>query len=96
VQRAVRRAGLPRPAAEVASQLFASLRLRAVTEDLIDRAELLDPPGLRTLDALHLACALDLGPALDAFLCYDERLVTAARLHGLPVRAPGPDEVHEP
>ncbi len=46
------------------------------------------PPGLRTLDAIHLATALALLPELDAFVTYDDRLAEAARAVGLPVVRP--------
>ncbi len=46
------------------------------------------PPALRTLDAIHLASALSLGPELDAFVTYDDRLADAARMLGLPVVRP--------
>lgn len=46
-------------------------------------------PGLRTLDALHLASARSIADDLDAFVVYDKRLADAARDIGLPVQAPG-------
>jgi predicted nucleic acid-binding protein len=46
------------------------------------------PPALRTLDAIHVASALALGPELDAFVTYDDRLAAAARDVGLPVARP--------
>jgi hypothetical protein len=45
-------------------------------------------PELRTLDAIHLASALRLGPELDAFVTYDDRQASAARGLGLTVEAP--------
>jgi predicted nucleic acid-binding protein len=45
-------------------------------------------PGLRTLDAIHLATAISLLPDLDAFVTYDDRLAQAARTIGLPVLRP--------
>src|SRR3954447_870442 len=39
--------------------------------DVQERAALLDPPSLRSLDALHLAAALSLGPDLAGVLTYD-------------------------
>jgi predicted nucleic acid-binding protein len=51
-------------------------------------AGLLDPPGMRTLDALHLAVALSLGDDLDGIVTYDARMGDAARCHGLEVVAP--------
>jgi predicted nucleic acid-binding protein len=47
------------------------------------------PPGLRSLDAIHLATALLLGPELQAFVTYDKRLLDAARAAALPVASPG-------
>jgi predicted nucleic acid-binding protein len=52
-------------------------------------AAALDPAQLRTLDALHLAVALDLGEGLDGIATYDERLAAAAAAHGLRTAAPG-------
>lgn len=51
-------------------------------------AATLEPPLLRTLDAIHLATALALVPELDAFVTYDDRLAAAARGLGLPVVRP--------
>ena len=48
----------------------------------------LDPPEMRSLDALHLAVALDLGDSLDGIVAYDVRLAAAADRHGIPVVAP--------
>ena len=53
-------------------------------------AEIPDPgPGLRSLDAIHLASALSLDPDLDTFVAYDQRLLTAAGAAGLAVAQPG-------
>ncbi len=52
------------------------------------RAAQVSPFALRTLDAIHLATALSLGPGLDAFVTYDDRLAEAARALGLPVVRP--------
>jgi predicted nucleic acid-binding protein len=51
-------------------------------------AAALGPSALRTLDAIHLATAMALGPELDAFVTYDDRLAEAARAVGLPVVRP--------
>jgi hypothetical protein len=55
------------------------------------RAAAVGPPNLSTLDAIHLATALELGDELTAFVCYDERLSAAARDLGMPVAAPSAD-----
>jgi len=64
------------------------LDLTAVLRSTFDRAGLLDPPTLRTLDAIHLAAALDLGDDLEAMVTYDERLAEAAIANGVRVLAP--------
>ena len=46
------------------------------------------PAVPRSLDAIHLATAMVLAPALDAFVTYDDRLAVAARAIGLPVMRP--------
>ena len=56
---------------------------------LAARAAAVGPAGLRTLDAIHLASAVELGDELTAFVSYDARLSAAARDLGLSVVAPG-------
>ena len=56
---------------------------------ILSRAARLEPPALRTLDAVHLASALELGADLEAFVTYDARLAAAARGAGLTVVSPG-------
>jgi uncharacterized protein len=43
---------------------------------------------LRSLDAIHLATALQLGRELEALVTYDSRLATAAGRQRLPVVTP--------
>jgi len=62
-------------------ELGAEIRLAAAT---------VPDPHLRSLDAVHLATALSLGDHLGAFVAYDQRLIAAARAHGLPVTVPQP------
>jgi uncharacterized protein len=47
------------------------------------------PESLRTLDAIHLATALEFAGEIGAFVTYDPRLADAARAHGLQVVSPG-------
>src|SRR5919206_598636 len=75
----------PSPAATARERLIAEGRL---IPDLLEVAADLAPPSLRSLDAVHLATALNLGSALDAFVVYDERLAQAATDAGLPVVTP--------
>lgn len=58
-----------------------------VTEDILDRAAALPDPGLRTLDAIHLASAATI-PGVKTMLAYDRRLAHAARSAGLTVASP--------
>lgn len=43
--------------------------------------------GLRTLDALHLATAVVLGPIVTEFLSFDDALNAAASAHGIPLHS---------
>ena len=71
-----------------ARQLLDSLVLTRVTPTVFENAGRLDPIGLSTLDAVHLAAALDLGDDLSGFVSYDDRLSAAAEAHGLTVVRP--------
>jgi predicted nucleic acid-binding protein len=57
-------------------------------EAIASTAAGIDPPQLRSLDAIHLAAALAIGDDLEAFICYDARLADAARAAGLTVVVP--------
>lgn len=46
------------------------------------------PSTLRSLDAIHLASALAVGPELEHLVTYDARLADAARVAGITVVAP--------
>ncbi len=65
-----------------------SITLVQITTSILEQAGRLDPAMLRSLDALHLATALDLGDDLDGLVTYDDRLAEAARLNGVPVTVP--------
>jgi len=58
-----------------------------VTEEVLDRAAMLPDPGLRTLDAIHLASA-QMTPGVHTMLAYDKRLAEAARNAGVTVASP--------
>jgi uncharacterized protein len=62
-----------------------------VSTPVFERAATLDPESLRSLDAIHLASALELGDELDDLATYDLRLAEAARQYGISVVAPGAD-----
>ena len=85
--RVVRRAGLPRLVPQ-ARKLVAGVHLIRLDDALLDRAADLDPTDLRSLDSIHLAAAASLGDDLAAVVSYDERLLAAASLLGLPTSTP--------
>ena len=84
--RAVRRAAPE--LAPAARQVLSRITLMRVTSALCDRAALLEPVAMRSLDALHLANALDLGDEVEGFVVYDRQLARAVALAGLSVVAP--------
>lgn len=72
-----------------ARRLMAAVHLIRLDEQLLDLAGDLRPPGLRSLDAVHLASALAAGRELGVFVTYDARLAEAALAQGMVVEAPG-------
>lgn len=83
--RAADRLGLDRDAVELVLDAV-SLVLPAATT--FHGASTIQPPELRSLDALHLATAVELGADLEAVVSYDARLIAGARAAGLPVVTP--------
>jgi predicted nucleic acid-binding protein len=83
--RAIRRAD---GALDAAHAQLAGVRLLPLSEDVRTRAAALEPPSLRSLDAIHLATALSLGGRLEGVYTYDARMSVAARDAGLDVHAP--------
>lgn len=87
LMRAVRRT---HPAAATSVKaLLDTLLLVPISTDICDSAARLEPPTLRSLDAIHLATALAAGDDVEAMLTYDDRLAEAANHYGLKVIAPG-------
>lgn len=70
------------------SDFLDTVDLYDVPTSLYRTAGLLPGPGLRSLDALHLAAAIALD--VDALCTYDARLADAAESVGLRVIAPAP------
>jgi predicted nucleic acid-binding protein len=62
--------------------------LIGIDDRILDAAGILEPQVLRTLDAIHLATAMAVGDDLEAIVTYDERMVDAVRLLGLPTATP--------
>lgn len=71
-----------------ADAILAGIIVLPVTTTTFEAAGTLTPASLRSLDALHLAAALDLGDELEAILTYDERLAAAAMSNGVEVVTP--------
>lgn len=65
-----------------------AVTLVEVTTAIFEAAGRLDPTIVRTLDAVHLAAALDLGDDLDGLITYDERMASAAAANGIAVTSP--------
>ncbi len=86
--RAVDRIGVG-PSDPVLMSTLRRLSLITLSRALLRAAGRVEPAGLRTVDAIHLCSALRVRGHLDAVVAYDERLLDAARHHGLVVRSPG-------
>ncbi len=76
------------PILQRVDDVLEAVYLLDLTPAILEEAATLDPPGLRSLDAIHLATALSIGTALDV-ITYDARLAEAARAAGLTVVQPG-------
>lgn len=87
VERAVLRAGVEDAAAVEA--LFDAVVVVDLTPSIVALAIRLHPLTLRTLDAIHLATAFDLGDDVESIVAYDTRLTAAAQDLGLRVQHPG-------
>lgn len=69
-------------------QVLARVDLIRVSDRVLDVAVRLPPPELRSLDAIHLATAQQLGRSLARVVTYDARMTVAADALGLTVVAP--------
>lgn len=72
-----------------AVRLIASIACVEITAGIRAAAASVADPLVRSLDAIHLATALDLGADLETFVAYDPRLLAAAAELGLPTASPG-------
>ena len=64
------------------------LDLVRVNDRILDAAGVLRPFELRSLDAIHLATARELGDELNRLVTYDDRMVTAAKQLGYAIVQP--------
>lgn len=86
----VLRALLPAGAMAIASgrSALADIDLARVNDRVLNAAGALLPDELRSLDAIHLATALQLGDDVRQLVTYDERMAEAARTLGLRTASP--------
>jgi predicted nucleic acid-binding protein len=68
--------------------VLARVDLVRVNDRVLDAAGALPPVELRSLDAIHLATAQQLGADLARIVTYDDRMATAAGQLGLTVARP--------
>jgi predicted nucleic acid-binding protein len=85
--RAAARQPVPRLAG-TRRQLLA-VALIDIDRPLLEHAGSVAPREVRSLDAVHVAAALALGPDLGVVVTYDQRMADAAQAQGLDVVAPG-------
>ena len=88
VPRALRRAGFGVSERRRAREVMARIALVDVDRRILVAAAALDPPALRTLDAIHLATALAVREDLAAIVTYERRLAAAAERVHLEVSVP--------
>jgi predicted nucleic acid-binding protein len=86
VVRAIRRAA-PELTAQ-AQKVVSQIAVVEPAEAIRARAALLEPMTLRSLDALHLATALEVRDELDGIVTYDGRMAASAQAFGLEVVTP--------
>ena len=84
------RAAQRQPAARVEQtvSLLQRMPMLEVDRALFRQAGLLGPATMRSLDAIHIAAAMSLGPDLGVVITYDERMIVAVDLLGLPIACP--------
>jgi uncharacterized protein len=84
------RLGLRVDMLEPVEELLAGSVLIPLSEEILTAAETIAPAAVRTLDAMHLATAVQLAGAgqIDALMTYDKQLAAGAREHGLEVLSP--------
>jgi uncharacterized protein len=88
VPRALRRARFGATAHRRAREILARVALVDLDRQTLAVAATIDPPTVRTLDAIHLATALALRGDLAGLVTYDRRLAAAAERADLRVQTP--------
>ncbi|MCY3851285.1 MAG: type II toxin-antitoxin system VapC family toxin [Acidimicrobiaceae bacterium] len=72
----------------LAREVLESVSIVEVATAVFEEAGRLHPADLRSLDAIHLAAALDLGDDLAGLVTYDKRLAEGASANGIEPIAP--------
>lgn len=86
----LRRLGLRVGMLADAERLLGAVAIVPLREEVLRAADVVPPASVASLDAIHLAGALDLARAgvVDAIMTYDARLAEGAAHHGLAVVTP--------
>jgi predicted nucleic acid-binding protein len=86
----VARALLPSGGDAVArgEEVLRRIQLLRVNDRVLRDAGRMEPADLRSLDAIHLASARQIGPSIRQIVTYDDRMAQAARASGWAVAAP--------
>jgi predicted nucleic acid-binding protein len=87
VSRELSRARSPIAANDLIDEAMSGIDERPMTPDVISVARRLEPPILRSLDAIHLTTAILIDA--DVVVTYDDRLADACRRNSLAVASPG-------
>jgi predicted nucleic acid-binding protein len=69
-------------------EVLAAIELLRISERVLRSAGELRPVELRSLDAIHLASARQLGTQLRHIVTYDERMITSAHFLGMKTASP--------
>lgn len=77
------------PPIVAARTLLGALDLVPLTGIVVELADEIGKPEMRSLDAIHLASALVIGSDLSVFVAYDDPLLSAATAEGVEVTSPG-------
>jgi len=71
-----------------ARAILDALVLLTLSTELCERAAILESRLLRSLDAIHLAAAMEMGDELRGLITYDQRLAAGAESLGIEVLTP--------
>jgi uncharacterized protein len=69
-------------------EVLRRIQLLRLNDRVLSEAGRMEPTELRSLDAIHLASARQLGPSVKQIVSYDERMAAAAETAGWSVTSP--------